>query len=276
VALAYLGTKNARDDLNDLRDKQKRDDPWARADMAEAMRRIHEPQDAPAPLTPAEAEELAGLVLTPAQQRIEMLNFMQAWEGSVEQAGISPVLTREQLLQFLLYLTPDMPNLVNLRGDFHAGPDVKPSPSAAVGASGSSAEGGKKSSTPQYGGILRLIFELAPIEVLLCPVVLGWALLCAEWWLLLGLVVFSVLNFLRIGGVGMRDAWTRWFAVGLYGLMLWYVGYRIHQHNLSGLPSGAAFLLLDVLVFWFGLMCFLNLICFDYAKQMREAPDKPA
>ena len=281
VALAYLGTKNGRDDLNDLRDKQKRSDPWARADMAEAMRRIHEPQDAQDPLTPAEAEELAGLVLTPAQQRIEMLNFMQAWEGSVEQAGISPVLTREQLLQFLLYLTPDMPNLVNLRGDFNmAGSEIKPSPSATVGASGSSgpasADDGKKSSTPQYRGILRLIFELAPIEVLLCPVVLGWALLCAEWWLLLGLIVFSVLNFLRIGGVGMRDAWTRWFAVGLYGLMLWYVGYRIHEHNLSGLPSGAAFLLLDVLVFWFGPMCFLNLICFDYAKQMREAPDEPA
>jgi hypothetical protein len=33
-------------------------------------------------------------------------------------------------------------------------------------------------------------------------------------------------------------------------------------------------LLLDVLVFWFGPMCFLNLICFDYAKQMRDAPDK--
>jgi hypothetical protein len=34
--------------------------------------------------------------------------------------------------------------------------------------------------------------------------------------------------------------------------------------------------LLDVLVFWFGPMCFLNLICFDYAKQMRDAPDEPA
>jgi hypothetical protein len=35
-------------------------------------------------------------------------------------------------------------------------------------------------------------------------------------------------------------------------------------------------LLLYVLVFWFGVMCFLNLASFDYAKQMREAPDEPA
>jgi hypothetical protein len=103
---------------------------------------------------------------------------------------------------------------------------------------------------------------------------LVWALCCTEWWLLLSLVGFSVLNFLRVGGMGMRDAGSRWFAVGLYGLMLWYVGYRIQQHDLSGQPSGPSSILLYVLVFWFGLMCFLNLICFDYAKQMRDAPDK--
>jgi hypothetical protein len=277
VALAYQGTKNGRDDLNDLRDKKKRTDPWARADMAEAMRRIHEPQAAPAPLSESEAKELAGIVLDPQQQRIEMLNLIQAWEGAIEHSGLTPVLTREQLLGGLAYLTPDMPNLIKLKGDYHGGSSAGSTVSAgasAVSFDNTTAEEGKKSSTPQYRGILRVIFELAPIEVLLCPVVLGWALLCAQWWLLLWLTLFSVLNFFRIGGVGMRDAWTRWFAIGLYGLMLWYVGYRIQQHDLSGLPSGPASMLLYALVCWFGLMCFLNLICFDYAKQMREAPDK--
>jgi hypothetical protein len=93
--------------------------------------------------------------------------------------------------------------------------------------------------------------------------------------MLLSLVGFSVLNFLRVGGMGMRDAGSRWFAVGLYGLMLWYVGYRIQQHSFVSPLSGPAILLLYVLVFWFGVMCFFNLICFDYAKQMREAPDEP-
>lgn len=280
VAAAYRGAKNARDDLNDLRDQEKRADPWARADMAEAIRRMREPQASPAPLTRAEAAELADIVLDPAQQRIEMLNLLQAWEGAVEHSGLKPVLTREQLVNCLVFLTPDMPNLINLRGDFHGQNDAKP-PSKVASPKLAKAETqtenvSKANSTPKYTGILRFIYSFAMVEVLLCLVVLFWALFCAEWWLLLALLVFAVLNFLRIGGLSARDAWTRWFAVGLYGLMLGYVGYRIHLHNLSGLPSGASFILFDVLVFWFGPMCFLNLICFDYAKQMREAPDETA
>lgn len=280
VAGAYRGTKNGRDDLNDLRDKQKRTDPWARADMAEAIRRMREPRAEPAPLTRTESAELAGLVLEPAQQRIEMLNLLQAWEGSMEHSGLTPVLTREQLLNCLVFLTPDMPNLINLRGAFHGQGDAKQPPKDAATTPATpekkSEETPKASQTPQYKGLLRFIYGFAIVEVLLCLVVLLWALFCAEWWLLLSLFAFTLLNFLRIGGLGSRDAWTRWFAVGLYGLMLWYVGYRIHQHNFVVPVSGAAFLLLEVLVFWFGPMCFLNLICFDYAKQMLEAPDEQA
>lgn len=277
VAAAYRGTKNGRDDLNDLRDKQKRTDPWARADMEEAIRRMREPRAEPEPLTRAESAELAGLVLEPAQQRIEMLNLLQAWEGSIEHSGLTPVITREQLLSCLVFLTPDMPNLINLHGAFHGQGDAKQPPKAAATTPATpekkAEETPKASQTPQYKGLLRFIYGFAMVEVLLCLVVLLWALFCAEWWLLLSLFAFAVLNFLRIGGLGSRDAWTRWFAVGLYGLMLWYVGYRIHQHNFVAPISSAAFLLLDVLVFWFGPMCFLNLICFDYAKQMREGPD---
>ena len=278
VAAAYRGAKNGRDDLNDLRDKQKRTDPWARADMEEAIRRMREPKAEPVPLTRAESAELAGLVLEPAQQRIEMLNLLQAWEGSIEHSGLTPVLTREQLLNCLVFLTPDMPNLINLRGAFHGQADAKQPPKAAATTQATPEKKAEETSkgrpTPQYKGLLRVIYGFAMVEVLLCLVVLLWALFCAEWWLLLSLFAFVVLNFLRIGGLGSRDAWTRWFAVGLYGLMLWYVGYRIHQHNFVVPVSGAAFLLLEVLVFWFGPMCFLNLICFDYAKQMLEAPDE--
>jgi len=74
----------------------------------------------------------------------------------------------------------------------------------------------------------------------------------------------------------MSDSWSRWFADGLYGLILWYVGYRIHQNNFVVPLSGAALVLLDVLVLWLGAMYFLNLICFDYVKQMRDDPDESA
>lgn len=283
----------ARDDLDDLRDKKKRRDPWARADMAEAMRRIAEPRPAPALLGAQEAAELAGIVLDLEQRRVEMTNLQAAWEGAIEFSPLEPVMDRGQLLEAMVMLTPDMPNLFNHTGAFHpddltgdvpGGATQKSSATPAEPTAGMQSadqeqkaeEAAKGGGTPKYRGILRLIYLMGPLEALLGLGAALWALFCAEWALLLALLVFTALNFLRLGGLSMRDAWTRWFAVGLYGLMLGYVGYRIHLHNLSGRPSGAAFLLLDVLVFWFGPMCFLNLICFDYAKQMREAPDEPA
>lgn len=282
----------ARDDLEDLRNKKKRQDPWARADMAEAMRRIAESRPAPALLGAEEASELAGMVLDLEQRRVEMTNLQAAWEGAIGFSPLEPVMSRGQLLEAIVMLTPDMPNLFNHKGAFHPDdltgdvpggapqkssvrPDEPPAGKHSVDQEQNAQEAAKGGGTPKYRGILRLIYLMGPVEALLGLGAALWALFCAEWWLLLALLVFTALNFLRLGGVSMRDAWTRWFAVGLYGLMLWYVGYRIHLHNLSGLPSGASFMLLDVLVFWFGPMCFLNLICFDYAKQMREAPDKP-
>jgi hypothetical protein len=138
----------------------------------------------------------------------------------------------------------------------------------------SPANSAKKANSPQYRGVMRFIYGFVVPEAVLIVTAIIWALCCAEWVLLLALLGFTALNFIRVGALESRVAWSRWLALGLYGLMLWHVGHRIHQHNLSGLPSGPAFLLLDVLVLWFGPMFFLNLICFDYAKQMRDAPDK--
>ena len=290
IAVVYQAAPKARQELEDLRDKKKRNDPWARADMAEAMKRIDTPQPEPAPLTPTEAAELAGIVLDPKQQRIEMANLLAAWEGATGFSPLDPVMTKNQFLEAIVMLTTDMPNLVNHSGPFHPDdltrdvPGGSPQKSAATppqatAAKQPAAEEKKTEETgrtPKYTGVLRFIYAIAMVEVLLCLVALFWALFCAEWWLLLALLIFAVLNFLRIGGMSARDAWTRWFAIGLYGLMLWYVGYRIQQHHLSGLPSGAASMLLEGLVYWLAPICFFNLICFDYAKQMREAPDEPA
>lgn len=302
VALAYLGTKNGRDDLNDLRDKQKRTDPWARADMAEAMCRIHEPQAAPAPLTPAEAAELAGLVLSPAQQRIEMLNFLQAWEGSVEHAGITPVLTREQLLQCLLYLTPDMPNLVNLRGDSYvtrAGQaalvaDLAPakavervkdkdipfeeeramSPAEKIAAAMATPPVPKDETTyPKFPGLLAVLAVFSMVEVMLGVIVIVWALICTEWILSLVLMLFMFLQSMTFALIWARKVWVRWFAVINYGWLLAYLAYRIdrHQHVLA--MTGAGFLLVQIMTIWAGVMGLVYLGYFRFAKTMREAPE---
>jgi hypothetical protein len=83
------------------------------------MRRIDTPQPEPIPLTPNEAAELAGIVLDPNQQRIEMANILAAWEGATGFCPLSPVMTKNQFLEAIVMLTTDMPNLVNHSGPFH-------------------------------------------------------------------------------------------------------------------------------------------------------------
>jgi hypothetical protein len=227
VALAYQGTKNGRDDLNDLRDKKKRTDPWARVDMAEAMRRLRETQAAPAPLSDSEAKELAGIVLTPSQQRIEMLNLIQAWEGAIEHAGMTPVLTREQLLGGLAYLTPDMPDLVKLRGEFHGAAAAPMVPAPGI-ASARAVEGAKEMDSttgaerpmtpaekiaaamatppvpkdettyPKYDGLLGCLNLCSTLELLLGFWVIVWALICTEWVLAVALTFFWVLHVIKV------------------------------------------------------------------------------
>jgi hypothetical protein len=303
VALAYQGMKNGRDDLNDLRDKKKRTDPWARADMAEAMRRLREPQAAPAPLSESEAKELAGIVLTPQQQRIEMLNLIQAWEGAIEHAGLTPVLTREQLLGGLAYLTPDMPNLIKLKGDYHVAEAAQMAPTAGlapakdmekVKAMESPAEEERpmtpaekiaaamatppvpkdETTYPQFDGLLGCLNICSFLELSLGFVAIFWALICTEWVLALALTFFWFLHIVKVGLIVSRIAWSRWFAVGNYGWILAYMAYRIDRHNsFAQAMTGAGLLLVQIMTIWAGVMGLVYLSYFRFAKTMQEAPE---
>lgn len=302
VALAYQGTKNGRDDLNDLRDKKKRTDPWARVDMAEAMRRLRETQAAPAPLSDSEAKELAGIVLTPSQQRIEMLNLIQAWEGAIEHAGMTPVLTREQLLGGLAYLTPDMPDLVKLRGEFHGAAAAPMVPAPGI-ASARAVEGAKEMDSttgaeppmtpaekiaaamatppvpkgettyPKYAGLLGCLNLCSTLELLLGFWVIVWALICTEWVLAVALTFFWVLHVIKVTLIASRIAWSRWFAVGNYGWLLAYLVHRIDRHQHVQAMTGAGFLLVEIMTIWAGVMGVLYLSYFRFAKTMQEAPE---
>ena len=303
VALAYLGTKNGRDDLNDLRDKQKRTDPWARADMAEAMRRLRDPQAAPAPLSESEAKELAGIVLAPQQQRIEMINLIQAWEGAIKHSGLTPVLTHEQLLAPLAYLTADMPNLLKLKGEVHgagadqaapaagvapvkavervadkdspAGEERTMSPAEKIAAAMATPPAPKDETTiPKFDGLLGCLGPMAGLELMLCVWAIIWALICTEWVLAVALAGFFFLQFLKITLIVSRIAWSRWFAVFNYGWLLAYLAYRIDRHNsYVQTMTGAGFLLVDIMTIWTGVMGLVYLGYFRFAKTMSEAPE---
>ena len=280
----YQSIPKARQDLDDLRDKKKRNDPWARADMEDIMKRVANPGPAPLPLSPDEAKELARLVSSPEQQRIEIANLQGAWEGATDFSPLTPVMTREQLLGALVHLAPDMPNLLNHKGPFYPDdltgdvPKGAPTPVPDAVASPQSGEGAeeKTSALPEYQGLLRFIEKSGVWEVFLTIVCFVWALICAQWVLALCLFGFFFLNFFRLALIAIRYSFSRWLAVFNYGLMCWYLFHRIDQA--SGIiitDSSASVVLFKFLLGWFGGMLVLNLGFFTYAKRMSEAPSKP-
>jgi hypothetical protein len=286
IATVYQAISKARQELDDLRNKKKRTDPWARVDMEEVMERTQEPQPATAPLTPAEASELAGIVLDRNQQRIEMTHLLAAWQGATDFSSLSPVLTKSQLLGALVMLTADMPNLVNHSDPFHpddltldvpgSTPAPAPSPQAAS-ATATDAKPDKKSTpSPDYRGLLGFIETAGIWEVSLTIICFVWSLICAQWVLALCLFGFFFLNFFRLALIAIRYSFSRWLAVVNYGLMSWYLVHRIDQA--SGIiitESTASVYLFKFLLGWFAIMFVLNLGFFTYARSMKEAPDKP-
>jgi hypothetical protein len=284
ITALYLAIPKARQELDDLRDKKKRTDPWARADMEQMMKRIHAPQPESAALTAAEASELASIVLDRNQQRIEMTNLLAAWEGAIGFSPLSPVMTKPQLLRALVMLTTDMPNLVNHSDPFHpddltrdvAGstPVASPSPQPAGSAEPGVAPEKKPKPTPHYRGPLGLLQKIALWEVYLIIVGFVWSLVCAQWLMAVLIFVFFFIHSFRVGMMGIREPFSRWLAVINFGLLGSYAWYRLVRPEISSAESPSSLLLFKLLAGWAAVMFVINLCFFTYAQRMKEAPDK--
>jgi hypothetical protein len=318
MTLVYQSLPKARQELEDLRDKKKRNDPWARADMEEVMKRAAKPAPAPLKLNLEEAKELARLVLSLEQQRIEMINLQAAWEGATDFSPLTPVMTREQLLKALVLLAPDMPNLLNHKGPFYpddltgdvpggmpmnssgtttaapaagvapakavervkdmdspAGEERTMSPAEKIAAAMATPQE-KKDETdfPKFDGLLGCLGPLTGLELMLGFWAIVWALICTEWLLALALACFFFLQFLKLMLITSRIAWSRWFAIINYGWVLAYLVYRIDRHNTYvQTMTGAGLLLVQIMTITAGVMGFIYLSYFRFAKTMREAPE---
>ena len=318
MTLVYQSLPKARQDLDDLRDKKKRNDPWARADMEEIMKRVANPGPDPLPLSADEAKELARLVSSLEQQRIEMTNLQAAWEGATDFSPLTPVMTREQLLKALVLLAPDMPNLLNHKGPFYpddltadvpggmtkntsgtttaaptaglapakavervkdmdspAGEERTMSPAEKIAAAMATPPEKKDETTvPKFDGLLGCLGPFTGLELMLGFWAIVWALICTEWVLALALACFFFLQFLKVMLITSRIAWSRWFAVFNYGWVLAYLVYRIDRHNTYAQPmTGAGLLLVQIMTITAGVMGFIYLSYFRFAKTMREAPE---
>ena len=279
----YQSLPKARQDLDDLRDKKKRNDPWARADMEDIMKRVANPGPDPLPLSADEAKELARLVSSPEQQRIEMANLQGAWEGATDFSPLTPVMTREQLLGALVHLAPDMPNLLNHKGPFYPEDLTRDVPKGQAPvesarpdeAQEESKPEKKRSPTADYSGLLGFIQTTGIWEIFLFLACTVWALVCAQWLFALALLVFTFVHFFRMAMIAIRYSFSRWLAVFHYALMAWYAYHRIDGAGLVSAESPASLNLFKFMLVWCGVMALLNLGFFTYAKRMEEAPNKP-
>ena len=279
----YQAIPKARQDLDDLRDKKKRNDPWARADMEDIMKRVANPGPAPLPLSTDEAKELARLVSSPEQQRIEMANLQGAWEGATDFSPLTPVMTREQLLGALVHLAPDMPNLLNHKGPFYPEDLTRDVPKGQAPVESArpdetqeeSKPGKKRSPTADYSGLLGFIQTTGIWELFLFLACTVWALVSAQWLFALALAIFTFVHFFRMAMIAIRFAFSRWLAVFHYALMAWYAYHRIDAAGLVSAESPASLNLFKFMLVWCGVMALLNLGFFTYAKRMEEAPNKP-
>jgi hypothetical protein len=127
---------------------------------------------------------------------------------------------------------------------------------------------------PKFDGLLGCLGPLAGLELLLGVWAIVWALICTEWVLAVALASFFSLQFLKVGLIVSRIAWSRWLAVFNYGWLLAYLAYRIDRHNsYAQTMTGAGLLLVQIMTVTAGVMGFIYLSYFRFAKTMSEAPE---
>ena len=205
-----------------------------------------------------------------------MANLQGAWEGATDFSPLTAVMTREQLLKALVHLAPDMPNLLNHKGPFYPDDLTRDVPGAAavLGVVLPTLAEPAVDTDPLFTGLMFFLFHIGPLEMFVALILSLWMFVRGEWLLGLSLFGFFLAHALKLALASKRHAWSRWLALLNYGMVLWYVGHRFRQHDLGVSETAAILALFQVLIWWFSLMAFLHLVCFDYAKQAREAPDE--
>ena len=266
LTAVYMATKNGRSDLNDFRDTQKRNDPWARADMGEAMKGMRKPGEVLEPLTASEAKQLATIVLTPGQQSIELISILQAWDGAIEfSKGLDAVLTREQLLKSLLFLTPDMPNLIKVNNAINSSDSKESNTSSPA----PKIKETVSRTNPDYDGLVGCLYSFVLMEFVLSVFLLVWSLFTSQLTFALTMLVFALASVSKGLMMEFRKSFARWVAIVSYTGLWWFSGELLGpQSNTQPYP-----VLQSIISWWCIIFGALYLFCFDFSKKMREAPE---
>ena len=260
-----------RSELQDLLRSLREQDPAARL----ARKAEGGPSAPAAEMTEEEASQLADLIHSPEVQRAEMMNMIQAWR-EVATPDSGAVVSVEQMLELLTCLSVDMPGLLKLDGEVVH--DQRPiidrrdepeNDDLIMPGDFPTRPPGR----PDYVGLIGFLHSFSLLEIPLSWIALIWSLCLAEWFLGAVLVAFAWVMLRKRGMMEQRDPKARWHGVGAYFslwvLMPWYFGGLG-----SDLLSESANALRNLIGWWCVLLGPLHLLCFNFAKQMREAPNQ--
>ena len=263
VATLYQAMAKGRDDLDDFRDKRKRRDPWARADMSELLQKVIDGRirKTPERLSETESMELAQMVMNPAQQRIEMVNLLEAWDGASRfNPELRPMLGSDTLLQLLAPLGADLPGLLKLSRDEH-------------GTQAFGTDEGPEATQPDLTGLPEKILVFGYLEVLVAPVALVVALCYSAWTVAGAIGVFLFVHLTKLVMIRRRQSLARWVGLCNY-LALWWTVMVASKYLQPNYPHESAMELKMLIGYWCLGMGVMHLCAFDFAQQMREAPDE--
>jgi hypothetical protein len=237
------------------------------------------------PINQGDQLEFAIRVLLPEQQQIEFKNIIVAWDGSINLASGRPVvLDSKTLMRTLINLTPDMPGLLKRDGSpskSTAAPAPRPTQQSDKSPTSTSAGAPqcddvpeavipKQSASSKFTGLTSLIYKMVIFEALLSLVAIIWALTTASWLLALVMLIFGFFNTAKGGMMGAGVVQGRWFGMGMNVAVASLIFVRVVLLGGHKVMSESAVVLSQSVFYWMLMMAFLHLICFDFARQVRE------
>lgn len=124
------------------------------------------------------------------------------------------------------------------------------------------------SGIPDFGGLTGCLHAFVLMEVIMGIFLLVWSIFTMQGSFALAVLLFSGANFIKVTLMEHRYAVARWLAVLAYVGMWW-----VSPELLTSENSRDSYPVLQSIISWwciiFGTLYFL---CFDFSKEMREAP----
>ena len=125
------------------------------------------------------------------------------------------------------------------------------------------------SAIPDYDGLVGCVYSFIFFEMITGIFLMAWSVFTMHGTFALAVLLFTGANFLKAHLMENRNAAARWLALLSYFSMWWFSPELLTLEN-----SRETYPLLQSIISWWCVIFgALYLLCFDFNKQMRDAPE---